>query len=255
MVTDSEIAAFRADTGFLIISCKLFPESSQTIMAPLTIIVTGKSSVTHTPERGTIRFSVKGNGTQQDQVASLVASLSTSLQNWFKSTFHSWSDDHPDPPLTKFSSTSIRTWTKSTDKHDQPVQNLHHASISFKAVFRDFTKLNQAIEELLVYPKVEIDGLDWSLTDETGRQLASNARKLALRDAIQQADDYSEVLGRQVSVVEITDHGMSPYRATHRDLMMAPSFGGHPGEDPAPLDLTPQDIDVESQVNVTFQAA
>jgi hypothetical protein len=30
---------------------------------------------------------------------------------------------------------------------------------------------------------------------------------------------------------------------------------GHPGEDPAPLDLTPQDIDVESQVNVTFQAA
>jgi hypothetical protein len=34
-----------------------------------------------------------------------------------------------------------------------------------------------------IYHKVEIDGLDWSLTDETGRQLASNARKLALRDA------------------------------------------------------------------------
>ena len=133
--------------------------------------------------------------------------------------------------------------------------NPHHASISFKAVFRDFRKLNQAIEELLVSPKVEIDGLDWSLTDETGRQLASDARKLALRDAIQQATDYSEVLGRQVSVVEITDHGMSPYRATHRHMMMADSPGSHSGEDPAPLDLTPQDIDVESQVNVTFKAA
>lgn len=168
-----------------------------------------------------------------------------------KSAFYIWNDDHPEAPLTQFSSTSIKTWTKSTDRNEQPVPNPHHASISFKAVFRDFTKLNQAIEELLVYPKVEIDSLDWSLTDETGRRLASDARKLALRDAIKQADDYSEVLERSVSVVEITDEGMSPYRATHRH-MVAASFGGG-GEDPAPLDLTPQDIDVESQLNVTFK--
>ncbi|CAG8893799.1 unnamed protein product [Penicillium egyptiacum] len=223
-------------------------------MPPLTIIVTGKSSVTHAPEHGTIRFSVKENGPEQDKVAREVVTLSTYLQSWIKSTFRFRTDDEPDAPLMKFSSTSVRTWTKSTDRHDQPVPNPYHASVSFKAVFRDFAKLNQAIEELIVYPKVEIDGLNWSLTDETGRRLASDARKLALRDAIQQADDYSEVLERQVSVVEITDHGMSPYKATHRN-MMAGSFGSHPGEDPAPLDLTPQDIDVESQVNVTFQAA
>lgn len=223
-------------------------------MAPLTIIVTGKSTVTHEPERGTLRFSVKGNGPEQDKVAKEVATSSTNLQNWIKSKFYSWTDGDGEAPLTTFSSTSIRTWTKSTDRHDQPVPNPHHASMSFKAVFRDFTKLNHAIEELLVYPKVEIDGLDWSLTDETGRRLASDARKLALRDAIQQADDYSEVLGRDVSVVEIADQGMTPYRATHRH-MMAASFGTHPGEDPVPLDLTPQDIDVDSQVNVTFQAA
>ncbi|CAI7633470.1 unnamed protein product [Penicillium viridicatum] len=216
-------------------------------MAPLTIIVTGKSSVTHVPER------VKGNGPEQDQIAKEVSTSSTNLQKWMKSAFYHWNDDHPEAPLTQFSSTSIKTWTKSTDRNEQPVPNPHHASISFKAVFRDFTKLNQAIEELLVYPKVEIDGLDWSLTDETGSRLASDARKLALRDAIKQAEDYSEVLGRSVSVVEITDEGMSPYRATHRH-MMAATFGGPAGEeDPAPLDLTPQDIDVESQVNVTFK--
>ncbi|KGO39461.1 Protein of unknown function DUF541 [Penicillium expansum] len=221
-------------------------------MAPLTIIVTGKSSVTHAPERGTLRFSVKGNGAEQDKVAKEVATSSTNLQNWIKSTFYSQTDDNPEAPLTKFSSTSIRTWTKSTDRQDQPLPNPHHASISFKAVFRDFAKLNHAIEELLVYPKVEIDGLDWSLTDATGSRLASEARKLALRDAIQQADDYSEVLGRAVLAVEIADQGMTPYRATHRH-MLAASFGDQPGEDSAPLDLTPQDIDVESQVNVTFK--
>ncbi|KAJ5184513.1 Protein of unknown function DUF541 [Penicillium cf. griseofulvum] len=219
-------------------------------MAPLKIIVTGKSSIVHPPERGILRFSVKGNGPEQEKVAKEVATSSTNLQNWIKSNFYSGTDDLDS--MTKFSSTSIRTWTRSTDMHDQPVPNPHHASVSFKAVFRDFTKLNHAIEELLVYPKVEIDGLDWTLTDETGRRLASDARKLALGDAIQQADDYSEVIGRDVSVTEIADQGMSPYRVQRH--MVAASYGDHRGEDPVPLDLTPQDIDVESNVNVTFQA-
>ncbi|KXG50588.1 Protein of unknown function DUF541 [Penicillium griseofulvum] len=218
-------------------------------MVPLKIIVTGKSSIAHPPERGTVRFSVKGNGPEQENVAKEVARSSTNLQNWIKSTFYSATGDLD--PITKFSSTSIRTWTKSTDRHDQPVPNPYHASISFKVEFRDFAKLNYAIEELLVYPKVEIDGLDWTLTDETGRRLASDARKLALRDAIQQADDYSEVIGRAVDVAEIADQGMSPYRVQRH--MVAASYGNHT-EDPVPLDLTPQDIDVESNVNVTFQA-
>ncbi|KAJ5961374.1 uncharacterized protein N7479_008524 [Penicillium vulpinum] len=222
-------------------------------MAPLKILVVGKPSISQTPERGTIRFSVKGVGHEQEKVAKEVTISSTNLQNWIKSSFYSRTDDEPEPPLTKFSSTSIRTWTKSTDRNGNNESHPHHASISFEAVFHDFTKLNHAIKELLIYPKVEIDGLDWSLTDETGRRLASDARKLALRDAIQQASDYSEVLGRAVSVVEIADQGMSPYRANHRQ-MMAASFGSHTGEDPSPLDLTPQDIDVESHVNVTFEA-
>ncbi|KAJ5833999.1 hypothetical protein N7447_000025 [Penicillium robsamsonii] len=216
-------------------------------MAPLKIIVTGKSSITHAPERGTLTFSVKGNGSEQEKVAKEVATSSTNLQNWITSTFNA---NDPESPLTNFSSTSIRTWTKATDR--DPVSNPHHASISFKAVFRDFPKLNYAIEKLLVYPKVEIDGLDWTLTDETGRRLASDARKLALRDAIQQAEDYSEVIGRDVSVAEIADHGISPYRACNR--MVAANYGDQPGDDPVPLDLTPQGIDVESNVNVTFEA-
>ncbi|CAI7607588.1 unnamed protein product [Penicillium glandicola] len=201
-------------------------------MAPLKIIVVGKSSVTHAPERGTLRFSVKGNGPDQQQVAKEVATSSTNVQNWIKSTFEIWTDDHPEPPLTKFSSTSIRTWTTSTDRDNNPVPNPHHA-----------------IQELLSYPKVEIDGVDWSLTDETGSRLASDARQLALRDAIQQANDYSTVLGRAVEVVEIADQGI-PYRATHT-RMMANNFD-YSGEDAPPLDLTPQDIDVESNINVTL---
>jgi uncharacterized protein YggE len=219
-------------------------------MAPLKIAVTGKSSINHAPERGTLRFSVKSNGAEQETVAKEVTSTSTNLQSWFKSTFFSTADSATESPLTKFSSTSITTWRKSTDEYDKLLPNPHNASISFKAVFQDFSKLNHAIEQLLAYPKVEIDSLDWSLTDETGGRLASDARKLALRDAIQQAEDYSDVLGRNVAVVEIVDQGLSPYRAV-REMKVA-SFG-YPGSEPAPLDLTPQDIEVEGNVNVTFE--
>lgn len=221
-------------------------------MSPLKISVTGKSSIEHAPERTTLRFSVRSNGTEQIEVAKEVTLISNNLQAWLKSSFSSCTDDATEPPLTKFSSTSLRTWTKSTDRHDIPVPNPHHASISFTAVFRDFSKLNHAVGELLRYPKVEIDSLNWSLTDETGTKVASEARKLALRDAIRQADDYSEVLGRAVSVVEITDQGFSPYRTTRH--MVAASMVDFSGSDPAPLDLTPQDVEVESQLNVTFEA-
>ncbi|KAG0158528.1 hypothetical protein PDIDSM_6043 [Penicillium digitatum] len=54
---------------------------------------------------------------------------------------------------------------------------------------------------------------------------------LAFCDAIQQANDDSKMLGRAVSAVQ-------------------------PGEDPAPLDLTPPEIDVEGLVglvNVIFK--
>ncbi|KAJ5774698.1 hypothetical protein N7457_009594 [Penicillium paradoxum] len=217
---------------------------------PLKIAVTGRSFVAHTPERGTLNFSVKSTGPVQEDVAREVTSTSNNLQTWFKSNFNNWSDDATEPPMTKFSSNRIKTWTRARDQYDKPVPDPYNASISFRAVFRDFTKLNIAIDELLRYPKVEIDFLDWTLTDETGRKLDSEARKLALRNAIQQADDYSEVLGRGAAVVEISDQGSS-YRARHK---VAASYVNYPGAEPVPLDLTPHDVEVEGNVDVTFEA-
>ncbi|KAJ5458452.1 Protein of unknown function DUF541 [Penicillium sp. IBT 31633x] len=220
-------------------------------MPPLKILVTGKSSIKRAPERGTIKFSIKSNGSDQGALAQEVTGKSTELQTWFKATFYTCSDESTEAPMTEFSSTRIKTWTKSTDRHDNPVPNPHHASISFKAVFRDFSKLNYALGELMSYWTVEIDSLQWNLTDETGTKLASEARKLALRDAIQQANDYSEVLGREVAVVEIADQGSSPYRATR--YMAAAGVEDYSRRESAPLDLTPQDVDIEGNVSVTFE--
>lgn len=222
-------------------------------MAPLNINVTGTSSISHTPERCTLKFCVKTNGSQQDKVAQDVTSAANVLQNWFKQ-FH-LSDEASttdEQPVTKFSTSNIKAWRKSSDAYDRPVADPHRAKITFTAVFRDFSTMGKVVSALLVDPKVEIDSIDWSLTDETGKRISSETRKLALRDAIQKADDLSEVLGRGVVAVEVTDSEY-PGSPSGRYMMSTQCATGYRNEPPE-LDLTPQEIDVKSSLQVKFEA-
>jgi hypothetical protein len=76
-------------------------------------------------------------------------------------------------------------------------------------------------------PLVEIHSIDWRLTDETLKALQSEARKLALQDAIQQAQDYSAIVGREVIPVEISttspSQDLSPYGASSLYQPMPPA--------------------------------
>ena len=221
-------------------------------MPALKINVTGKSSVNHAPERCTLKFSVKTNGPQQESVAKDVTLAANDLQQWFKQFHSSGEASTTEHPVTKFSTSNIKAWERPRDDDGKPVTNPYHASITFTAVFRDFLAMGKVVSELLAYPNVEIASIDWRLTDETGKRLSSDTRKLALRDAIQQADDLSEVLGRNVVAVEVSDSGY-PRAPMHR-YMMAADVGGRHRNEPVTLDLTPQEIEVETSLQVTFEA-
>ncbi|CAG7931594.1 unnamed protein product [Penicillium olsonii] len=220
-------------------------------MAPLNINVTGTSSVSHQSERCTLKFCIKTNGSEQEKVAENVTKAANVLQDWFKQ-FHTPEVSTSTQPVTRFSTSNITAWKKSRDDNDQPVPDPHHAKINFTAIFQDFTAMGRVVSSLLAYPEVEIDSIDWSLTDETGKRLSSDARKGALRDAIQQAQDLSGVLGREVVAVEVSDSEFSPAPPL-RYMMSARGPGGFRDESP-PLDLTPQEIDVKSSLQVRFEA-
>jgi uncharacterized protein YggE len=220
-------------------------------MSALKITVTGNSSVSHPPERCTIRFSVKSNGPQQALVARNVTQAANSLQSWFKQFLSSEeASTTEEAPVTKFSISNIKSWVKRRDDEDKPVTDPHHAAITFTATFRDFSAMGKVVSGLLSYPDVEIKSVDWSLTDETGKRLSSDTRKMALRDAIQKSEDFSEVLGRNVVAVEVSDSGNS--RSSH-GIMRAFSTGGGYSSEPVKLDLTPQEIKVEIYLQVTFE--
>ncbi|CAG8002958.1 unnamed protein product [Penicillium salamii] len=218
---------------------------------PLVINVTGTSSVSHAPERCTLKFCIKTNGSQQEKVAENVTKAANVLQYWFKQFHTPEASALTEQPVTRFSTSNITAWKKSRDDRDQPVENPHHAKINFTAIFQDFAAMGKVVSSLLAYPDVEIDSMNWSLTDETSKRLSSDARKGALRHAIQQADDLSEVLGRDVVAVEVSD---TEYHAAPVAMRYMSTARGGFHDDSPPLDLTPQEIDVKSSLQVKFEA-
>lgn len=63
------------------------------------------------------------------------------------------------------------------------------------------------VRKLVAYPNIDIDSIDWKLTDATGEAVGSKPRKEVFRDAAQKGNDYAEVVDRKVVAVEIVDTG------------------------------------------------
>lgn len=232
-------------------------------MAPLTITVSGQSVIGRHPERGVLKVAVRADGPQQEVVSKEVTSTSNQLHQLFKELSPKTESGYAtvDAPVTTFSSTVLKTWSRvSTDDKDRPLPRVYHATSSFQVIFRDFTKMSEVVGKLVAYPKVEIDSIDWQLTDGTLTALGSESRKQAIRDAIQKAKDYAEVLGREVVVVEITDDGYGSHSralqtaAVHASRRRVIARGDDDLEDNNVLDLTPQQIQFTGTVQVKFEA-
>lgn len=228
-------------------------------MAPLSITVTGQSVINHNPERGVLDVAVKSDGPDQDVVSKEVTTTSNQLHQLFKelSPKAGAGSATADTPVTTFSSTHLRTWSRvPTDDKNRPLDRVHYAASSFEVVFRNFSKMSDVVGKLVAFPKVEINSIDWRVTTDTQKALGSESRKEAMRDAINKANDYAEVIGREVVAVEITDEGYNSYGRTRHGgakLKVAASYDAMDGGY-EPLDLTPQQIEYTGSVQVRFEA-
>lgn len=151
---------------------------------------------------------VKSDGPQHETVSKNVTTKSNDLNQLFKELSPKNENGFAtvDAPVTTFSSTLLRTWSRlTTSDKNRPLDRVYFATSSFEIIFCDFNKLSEIAGKLVAHPNVEIDSIDWRLTDDTKKALGSESRKLALRDAIGKANDYVNVIGREVVAVEITD--------------------------------------------------
>lgn len=221
-------------------------------MAPITIKVTGSSTIHQPPEQAVLTFYAQSEGTSADTVSREVTTTSNQIQQ----TLHDLKADTTSTgpsPITTFKTSALHSWSERPQDHDGNYgARVYNAQLRFEATFLDFKKLASIAGRLAAYPTVSISNLDWQLTTETQRRLSVQTRKSAMQDAIEKAADLAGVVGRRVEPVEISDSGFGP-GVGGRSVMCMKASANPMDDEREELDLTPEDVELSSSVNVVFQ--
>ncbi|MET7380025.1 SIMPL domain-containing protein [Streptomyces sp. NPDC005526] len=131
----------------------------------------------------------------------------------------------------------------------------HHGLVHLTAELTDFTALGELTTRLADLELTRVDGPWWALHPDS--PVHRDARRQAVREALQRARDYAEALGATLAaLVELADTGAEnpeplPRAATRMRSMAA--YAGAGEDTPAPpLDLEPQKQHVHATVNARF---
>ncbi|WDV50968.1 SIMPL domain-containing protein [Streptomyces coeruleorubidus] len=130
----------------------------------------------------------------------------------------------------------------------------YHGSVHVTAELTDFTALGELTTRLADLELTRVDGPWWALRPDSPAH--REARKKAVREAVQRAREYAEALGTTLSaLVELADIGAEnappPYPQAPGRARSA-AFGAAENAPAAPLDLEPQRQRVHAQINARF---
>ncbi|KFY02956.1 hypothetical protein O988_01774 [Pseudogymnoascus sp. VKM F-3808] len=239
-------------------------------MAPqLEIHVDGKGSVFRTAERGVIHLSISSTSTNQTKSFANVKDTVEMLTQKFR-TYATKTEDgrpHPSAGITTFTLSPLSTssyYQRDTNHREIKSEPKEHVVRSTaEVVFRNLKLLSDVSDVLATLPHVSIASSEWRLTAPTRLEIEREARVKAIKDAVQKAEDYAGVVGRQVVAVEIKDGPASnsvshPYHFAQRfpaqaqmqmQQQQAPSGSTSQGVVQDGPSLEPRTISVSAQVN------
>ncbi len=177
----------------------------------LAIHVDGKGSVFRTAERGYLRISIASTSTDQSKAFREAQSTMATLTSTLRALATKTEDGRPhaDAGVTAFTMTPLSSMSSyQRDQNRRELKDLpkeHTVKSSAEVVFRDMAQLADVSNELANMPHVSISETEWRLTDATRAEVEREARLKAIEDAVQKAQDYAGVVGRQVVAVEVKD--------------------------------------------------
>ncbi len=223
------------------------------MLTPLALTVQGSARIELAPERAILRFSVAADGPERaavvDTVTAALSTVSTLIGDRHDAgsgPVLDWSADH-------LAVSAQRPWTN--DGSQAPL--VHRASASGRATLTaDAASVAELVDALSVHPSVTIDSLEWSLTDARLAAARSEARTLAVGDALGRAQVLAAAVGRsEVVAVALADPGMldgaapgpMPMPRAEKAMAMAMDSGGG-------FALRPQPIVIEVAVDARFRA-
>jgi uncharacterized protein YggE len=181
------------------------------MLPKLEIHVAGKGSVFRTAERAYVRLTISSASLDQskafEEASSTVKSLTSKIRALATKTENG--EPHPSAAVTAFTVNPLSSssyWQR--DENFRELKNLpkeHSVSTTAEVIFRDMAVLADLSNELATTPHLSVTGTEWRLTDATQLAIQREARLKAIRDAVQKAEDYAGVVGRQVAAIEILD--------------------------------------------------
>ncbi|KAJ4388239.1 hypothetical protein N0V93_008846 [Gnomoniopsis smithogilvyi] len=178
----------------------------------LKIHVAGNASVSRKAERGVLHIRVWHTSPSQADVSSAVATKSDTLTTLFRQHALKTEDNHPHPnaPITTFtvsapSTSSHLPMSPETGRVLPDAARLYTAETRAEVIFRDVALLAEVAVELSAMENVSIEQTEWRLTDATRDEITRQARINAVRNAVEKANDYAGVVGREVVAFRIDD--------------------------------------------------
>lgn len=220
---------------------------------PTIITVQGSFTAWYPAERATVRLAVAFDGPRRPEVLDAATRNLQTVISSIKELHHP-----DDGPVTWFSSDRIRIWAQRPwNKEGKQLAPVHHAAINVTVKFKDFDALAEWIARVAEVEGVQVNGIDWTLTQARRTALTTEVRSRAVKDAADKARVFAQAIGLgHVSAVAIADPGMLGVRgdgdAPAPAMMRAAAAHGGGG---ATLDFTPEDIQVSASVDARFEAS
>ena len=238
-------------------------------MSPFTITVTGQAVIPHRAERALINVVVASSGISKQWVSDEVVTTSMHVEDLLKelSPKENTEEAKKAAALAHWSKTSLSATSHvPRDKDGHDLARKYFASVTFDIRFRNFEKLGSFGTRLSTIPHVEINNIQWILTNITEKAFRSQLRKEAAREALQKAEDYAEVLGcKRVRPFELAESsydshaGMGAARMMQQQMPLqyqrapgANSIGAQRNE--TGLDFRPEEVTMSLNVTAKFHA-
>ena len=220
-------------------------------MSDVTVTVRGEHEARLSPERATIRVTVRAEGPERATVVDHVLRLTEPVHSSIvgrvdAGTALDWSS-------TRLSVRAERPWN-AEGKRLAPV---YYASIDVTATFAEASELSLWISDISAWDGVEIGWVDWHLTPETRVRVEREVAAQAVSVAVTRAEAYAAALGlAQVTPVEIADTGLLSSTTPAPGAPLGKARGAVAfAADAAPaMEYEPQDIVLTATVEARFLA-
>ncbi|KAJ5970672.1 uncharacterized protein N7479_000590 [Penicillium vulpinum] len=220
-------------------------------MSSLNITVRGHSALCRFPERAVVYLTIESSSESEETVSNEVSSTCNDLRELLESLCSNEEDESGTSnagPVSTFSSSPILTTSKNANTSDAKGNRprVYKAITSIYAIFCDFHELYKFIMKVDEYPNARMNNINWYLTEISKNEIGAESRMEAILDAVTKAKQYAQSVGYDdvapLDIREIEGEGMNAARYPQRP----------PTRHASGINLTPQDIVLNSCVEVTF---